>query len=110
MLRSSWSLIPIPVWWSSPRTSPAPSAPIQSRAPPTTACWKVANGSMCAPLRAQKGRDADTADREGTRHAAEIGVGGEPRCARKDQELMADGRWVVQPSAQTTDRGDIYGH
>jgi hypothetical protein len=47
---------PDPVSWPSRRTSPAPSAPIQWPAPRMTACPMGANGSTCAPSRAQRSR------------------------------------------------------
>jgi hypothetical protein len=42
------------VSWSSPLTSPAPSAPTRSHAAPTTACPTVATGSTCAIESAKK--------------------------------------------------------
>jgi hypothetical protein len=39
---------------SSPRTSPAPWTPIQSPAPPTTACPTAASGSTCSLPRARR--------------------------------------------------------
>jgi pimeloyl-ACP methyl ester carboxylesterase len=78
-----------------PRTSRAPSAPIESPAPRMTACPTVANGSTCALSRAQRSPRRAHGGSEGAGRAAALGAGRARRGPREDPSFEVGVRRVL---------------